>query len=90
MPLSSLPTILSQEQSKANYEQPKPRAAEPGGAPTEGSSGLNRTEEEIALAAGLVKSQDASPHPSPFMEELLRAINKFEQSDQERVVDFFE
>lgn len=95
MLLSSLLTILSQDQLKADYEQPKPRAPEPRVAPPEGSSGLDRIEEEIALAAGLLKSpnampQSASPHPSPFMEELLRAINKFEQSDQAPVVDFFE
>ncbi len=64
--------------------------------PPEGTSGLQKIEVEIAAAAELVKPSEGAAQPapgrvtSPFMEELLRAITKFEQPEESRVVDVFE
>jgi hypothetical protein len=59
-------------------------------------SGLEKAEAEIETALERVKAFDSeTPHSEkPFigsgMAELLRAITKFEKSNQSRVVDFFE
>ena len=94
MLLPSILRILVQNQSQLSRpEQAKSSKAPPG---TDEASGLQKIENEIAAAAELVKpsgveAQSAgNPSPGPFMEELLRAITKFEKSDESRVVDVFE
>jgi hypothetical protein len=92
MLLPSILRILDQNDPQWNVAEPKPRihAHQP-----EGSSGLQKIEVEIAAAADLLKAPDATAQPAtrstgPFMEELLRAITKFEQPEEPRVVDVFE
>ena len=57
---------------------------------------LREIEIEIAAAAELLKPSGAVPPSTPnqaagpFLDELLRAITKFEKPDQSRVVDVFE
>jgi len=92
MLLPSILRILDQNDPQWNVAEPKPRI--PVRQP-EGSSGLQRIELEIAAAADLVKAPGVTTQPAtrpngPFMEELLRAITKFEQSEESRVVDVFE
>jgi hypothetical protein len=94
MLLPSILRILDQDQHELRIaEQAKARM--PVSKPEE-ASGLQRIELEIAAAADLVKPSDATPEPAgtvsagPFLGELLRAITKFEKSDQSRVVDVFE
>ena len=65
-------------------------------APPPTSNSLREIEIEIAAAAELVKpssgGQPATPNQAagPFLEELIRAVTKFEKPDQSRVVDVFE
>ena len=94
MLLPSILRILDQDQNQLRIaEQAKARV--PVSKPDE-TSGLQRIELEIAAAADLVKSSDVTPEPAatasagPYLGELLRAITKFEKSDQSRVVDVFE
>jgi hypothetical protein len=93
MQLSAIWRILDENQAQPKMEQPKAKAPL---SKTEEQSGLKTIEMEIATAAELAKpSGESSPiqgNPSggPFLEELLRAITKFEKSDQSRVVDVFE
>ncbi len=61
----------------------------------EESSGLHKIEKEIAAAAELLRP--STPHPAagtppagPNLEELIRAVTKFEKSEESRVVDVFE
>jgi len=86
--------MLDENQAQLKMiEQPKPKAPVP---KTQEQSGLEKIEMEIATAAELAKPSTENPpipgNPSggPFLEELLRAITKFEKSDQSRVVDVFE
>jgi len=60
-------------------------------------SGLQKIELEIAAAAELAKPSSGvnavnpvNAQASPFLEELLRAINKFEKPHQSRSIDVFE
>ncbi len=94
MLLPSILRILGQDQNQLKIaEQARARVpvSQPGPA-----SGLQRIELEIAAAADLVKSSNVTPEPvaspsaGPVLGELLRAITKFEKSDQSRVVDVFE
>ena len=93
MLLPSIVKILDQNQAQlkaAEQAKVKPPAAK-----QEDGSSLQKIEIEIAAAAELVKPSDITPNagPSstgPFLEELLRAITKFEKADQSRVVDVFE
>jgi hypothetical protein len=65
-------------------------------APVERVSGLTAIEREIAAAAGLLKPPNSIPLPGrpaaagPSLEELIRAVSKFEESERSRVVDVFE
>jgi hypothetical protein len=58
--------------------------------------GLKAIEKEIAAAAGLLRPShvasrgDMPPAAGPNLEELIRAVSKFEESQQSRVVDVFE
>jgi hypothetical protein len=62
----------------------------------ENTSGLKKIELEIAAAAGLLRPLSVMPDPTmpppagPSLEELIRAISKFDKSDESRVVDVFE
>jgi hypothetical protein len=62
----------------------------------ENVSGLKKIELEITAAAGLLRPLSAVPAPtmpapaSPSLEELIRAISKFEKSEVSQVVDLFE
>ena len=62
----------------------------------ENVSGLKKIELEIAAAAGLLRPLSVMPDPvmpppaGPSLEELIRAVSKFEKSDETRVVDMFE
>jgi hypothetical protein len=62
----------------------------------EGMSSLKKIEVTIASAADLVKPLNLEapysgrPHAGQGLEELLRIVNKFQKSNQKRVVDFFE
>jgi hypothetical protein len=62
----------------------------------EAISGLGTMEQEIASAAEKLQPQNMEPRHSEKpqtgsgLEELLRAITKFEKSNQSRVVDVFE
>jgi hypothetical protein len=94
MLLPSIVRILDQNQAQLKAaEQTKVKSPDSN---PESASGLKKIELEIAAAAELVKpSEAANPaagtsSPAPFLEELLRAITKFEKSDQSRVVDVFE
>ena len=94
MLLPSIMKILDQNQGQLKaVEQTKVKAPAPG---SEKSAGLQQIELEIAAAAELVKPAEvsqpntATQSTGPFLEELLRAITKFEKSDQSRVVDVFE
>ena len=62
----------------------------------EGIPGLEKIESAIANAADLAKPPNLEPRPPEKpparqdLEELLRIINKFQKSNQKRVVDVFE
>lgn len=90
-----LPLILRMFDQNHAQQKPaeQPRAAEQVPKSQE-ASGLKSIELEIAAAAELAKAPAAAPtsvsSAGPFLEELLRAINKFEKTDQSRVVDVFE
>ena len=91
-----LPSILSiLDKSDTQLRIPEPTTRAPLTKPEE-ASGLQKIELEIAAAAELAKSSGVTPQPSsaastgPFLEELLRAITKFEKSETSRVVDVFE
>ena len=62
----------------------------------ENVSGLRKIELEIAAAAGLLRPLSVMPDPimsppaSPSLEELIRAVSKFERPDEQHVVDVFE
>jgi hypothetical protein len=95
MLLSSILRMLDQnqaqlkaaEQAKASVSQPQKRQE---------GSGLQKIELEIAAAAELAKPSGVNPvnpanaQASPFMEELLRAINKFDKPEKSRAIDVFE
>ncbi len=94
MLLPSILRMLDQNQSQPQpAEPPKPKVPAAKG---DEASGLQKIEDEIAAAAELAKLSGQAPqfpgNPAggPFLEELLRAITKFEKSDQSRVVDVFE
>jgi hypothetical protein len=93
MLLPSILRMLDQIEHQWNVAEAKTRV--PLAKPDEGT-GLQRIELEIAAAAELVKPSSATTQPSgtpstgPFLEELLRAITKFEKSEESRVVDVFE
>jgi len=61
----------------------------------EAGSGLQKIEDEIAVAAGLLKPP-MSPPPAQTpsagqnLDELIRALTKFEKSERSKVVDVFE
>jgi hypothetical protein len=65
-------------------------------APAGKTSGLKKIEMEIAAAAGLLRpsnlmpDSEMPPPAGPSLEELIRAVSKFEESQQSRVVDVFE
>jgi hypothetical protein len=93
MLLPSILRILDQEHNQWTIpEHQQPRTLPQ----LEGATGLQTIEREIAAAAELAKPSDVKPQPKgtpiagPFLDELLRAITKFEKSDQSRVVDVFE
>lgn len=93
MLLPSIITMLDQNQAQLKTaEHARTQPAQP-----EHSSSLKKIELEIAAAAELVKPSEAvqppaaKPSPAgPFLEELLRAITKFEKTEPSRVVDVFE
>jgi uncharacterized membrane protein len=99
MLLSSILQILGQFHDqvqpkvaeKANVEkfeiEPAPAAEE--------ASGLQNIEREIASAAGPLKpplepSSAEKPLAGQNLEELIRAVTKFEKPEESRVVDVFE
>jgi len=95
-----LPSILrilnhSQVQSKA-VKSVESGFKEELSAAAEGSSGLDKIELAIANAADALKplnlrdSGPDNPQAGQGLEELLRIITKFEESNQKRVVDVFE
>ena len=93
MLLPSILKILDQDHSQWTVpEQQKPRTLPQ----SEETTGLQTIEREIAAAAELAKpssvktQSETTPVTGPFLEELRRAITKFEKSDQSRVVDVFE
>jgi hypothetical protein len=93
MLLPAIVRILDQNQAQlSTAEQAKAKAP----SNLESASSLQKIEMEIAAAAELAKPSGAVEPPvgaapaGPFLEELLRAITKFEKSDQSRVVDVFE
>ena len=94
MLLPSIVRILGQNQSQLKTAE-LPRAKPPV-SNLEAASSLQKIEMEIAAAAELAKPSGTADPPAgiapagPFLEELLRAITKFEKSDQSRVVDVFE
>jgi hypothetical protein len=86
--------MLDQNQAQLKIAE-HAKAAKPPVPGSEEVSGLKKIELEIAAAAQLAKpsgvAQPATaPSTGPFLEELLRAITKFEKPDQSRVVDVFE
>lgn len=93
MLLPSILRMLDQNDTQLRIAESKTRVPLP---KLEEASGLQKIELEIAAAAELVKPSgvtaqpSSAASPSPFMEELLRAITKFEKSEQSRVVDVFE
>ena len=93
MLLPSILRMLDQNKPQLSLsEQPKPPKTPHS---TDQASGLQKIENEIAAAAELAKAsgveaQTGNPPTGPFLEELRRAITKFEKSDQSRVVDVFE
>jgi hypothetical protein len=97
MLLSSILRILTQhpEQPKV-IEQPKVEKfdIEALAPPVENGSGLQKIEREIAAAAELLRPSGPHltgiPPTGPSLEELIRAVSKFEKSEQSRVVDVFE
>ncbi len=60
----------------------------------EEASSLQKIEMEIAAAAELLKPPGpnpvGTPPAGPNLEELIRAVTKFEKSEESRVVDVFE
>ena len=93
MLLPSILKILDQDHSQWTIpEQQKPKML----SKPEEATGLQTIEREIAAAAELAKPSNVKPQAEkapvagPFLEELRRAITKFEKSDQSRVVDVFE
>jgi len=94
MLLSSILRILDQNPQHLNDAAPQNVKA-PAASEAEGSS-LQKIELELAAAADLVKPSETPHQPAgaspagPFLEELLRAITKFEKPEDSRVVDFFE
>ncbi len=60
----------------------------------EEASSLQKIEMEIAAAADLLKPPGpnpmGTPPAGPSLEELIRAVTKFEKSEESRVVDVFE
>jgi hypothetical protein len=93
MLLPSILKMLDQNDTQLRIAESKTRAPLP---KLEEVSGLQKIELEIAAAAELVKPSGVTAQPlstappSPFLEELLRAITKFEKSEPSRVVDVFE
>ncbi len=92
-----LPSIVKLlDQNQAQLKAAAPSKAKPPVSNPQSSPGLQTIEQEIAAAAELVKPSGvekpaSGPSPTgPFLEELLRAITKFEKSEQSRVVDVFE
>jgi hypothetical protein len=97
MLLPSILRILDQHQIQPKIvEKPKTEFKAELTAAAEGISGLEKIELEIANAAELLKPQNSGsqspdkPAAASSLEELLRAITKFEKSNQSRVVDVFE
>jgi hypothetical protein len=93
MLLSSILRILVQNQPQLSPSETSKHPKIP--PKTDEASSLQKIENEIAAAAELLKpsgveAQTGNPQPGPFLEELRRAITKFEKSDQSRVVDVFE
>lgn len=75
-------------------EEPKSEKARPVEQEEE-KTVLQKLEQEIAAAAGLVRPLNSMQHPDPvppgpFFEELLRAIENLRKPDESRVVDVFE
>jgi hypothetical protein len=93
MLLPSILKFLDQNDAQLRIAESKTRAPRPN---PEEVSGLQKIEREIAAAAELVKPSGVAIQPSgtvppnPFLEELLRAITKFEKAEEPRVVDVFE
>jgi hypothetical protein len=98
MLLSSILRFLDQyprQRKVAEKPQVEPYERE-AGIQAEKTSGLKRIEMEIAAAAGLLRPFSGMPYPGmplasgPSLEDLIRAVSKFEESGQSRVVDVFE
>ena len=93
MLLPSILKILDQDHNQWAIPEPQKHRTLP---KLEEARGLQTIEREIAAAAELAKPSIAKPQSEktpvagPFLEELRRALTKFENSDQSRVVDVFE
>jgi hypothetical protein len=91
--LRSLFKNPEEQNTQANLHPDK--TASEGKTPAEQTSGLKAIEREIAAAAGLLKPSGTIPTsglqatPGQSLEELIRAVSKFEESEQSRVVDVF-
>jgi hypothetical protein len=98
MLLSSILQMLEQYPAQPKVaEQKKTETAEfKVDQPSENKSGLKKLELEIAAAAGLLSPLSVVPDikmpppVNPSLEELIRAVSKFEEAEEIRVVDVFE
>ncbi len=83
-----------QEQPKAVEKQKVEKFEMDLASTGENSSGLQKIEMEIAAAAELLRNSkpylNETPPAGPSPEDLIRAVTKFEKSEQSRVVDVFE
>jgi len=86
MRISSILSMLDQAQFRGKVPQKKKLSG----------SGLEKIEIEIAIAAKLAKPPETQVQPAvipsaqPVFGELLRAITKFEEMEESRVLDIFE
>ena len=98
MLLSSILRMLDQYQAQPKVAEKTNVSAEKFelemAAIAEEASSLQKIEMEIAAAAELLKplgpNPERTPPAGPSLEELIRAVTKFEKSEESRVVDVFE
>jgi hypothetical protein len=97
MLMPSILRLLDQSQNQPKMaEKPMAGFSAELAAASERISGLKKIELEIAAAAELVKTPDTGPRlperplTGSNFEDLIRSITKLKQSNESRVVDFFE